>query len=68
MISEFFPTALSIVLKVTAFTNFAKDMDTLSPPGLGVINLCKGEYFPKEEHKVNYAHYYTNKPYTHSNC
>jgi hypothetical protein len=26
-----------------------------------------GRTSPKEEHKVNYVHYYTNKPHIHSN-
>lgn len=33
-----------------------------------VITLAwQGEYFPNEEHKVNYVRYYTNKPHTHNN-
>jgi hypothetical protein len=34
----------------------------------GAINLGREDIPPKEKHRVKYKHYYTNKPYTYSNC
>jgi hypothetical protein len=56
MFSEFFPTALRAVLKVSAFTILLLDSYHHGVINLGRENIpwepLQGEYFPKEEHEV----------------
>jgi hypothetical protein len=70
MFSEFFLTALKAVLKVPGFTIFAENLRHTFASGLVLFLIIMesltlaGEYLQKEEYKVKYAYYYTNKPYT----
>jgi hypothetical protein len=78
MFSEFFPTALRAVLKVTVFIIFAKDIDTPSPPRLVLYLIIiesltllentflialAGRIFPKGETRSKINIFYTNKPH-----
>jgi hypothetical protein len=59
MFSEFFPTALRAVLKVTAFTIFASKLLFLI---IMEALILAERIFPEGDHEAKYIHY-TNKPH-----
>ena len=67
MFSEFFPTALRIVLKVPVFPIFAETLATPLPPGLLlslviIESLTLTERISLEGGIWKYVHHYRNKP------
>jgi hypothetical protein len=69
MFSGFFPTALRAVLKVTVFYH-SSETQTTSGFELSLISmesLTLAEMTFLEGGTCKYVHYYTSKPYTHSN-